>query len=326
MIFCSFTNAEKQAVLKYSLKTKRWSSVIPLFVGEVSIAGGIDAFTVGYPNRPDVVINEEKAVIFKGTGPQYDLESGTEPVPWFAVHPRQKARGIVIVGYGSYGMMTKKYQVRLWQPWLARGYMIATLCVRGGGEVGDEWWEAGRGPANLHNRVDDFVAGVKALQSRYSFDRTNTVIYGRSAGGFLVTAASYHLMDKIGAVYAAKPYTDLLRTTTNAEAGQTLQESDEFGYVEDDPVGFRHNFEISPYENAPEAPKINPGVLVTGGTNDSEVPLSHPVRYSKRLNKIGWKNVLCRVEEGEGHFTELSGESAEADDAAIIESFLEQSR
>jgi len=322
-IYCTFSIAAKQAILTYSLKTKRWSTVVAPFVGEVSIIDSIEGFVIGYPNKPDIVIAESKEVIFRDEGPKYAIESGLEPVPWFLVHPGRKPRGLVVVGYGSYGMHTKKSQTRLWQPWLARGYAIATLCVRGGGEMGDEWWEEGRGPQNLYNRVRDFIQGTLYLQKRFGFDRSNTIIYGRSAGGFLVTAASYHLMDKVAAVYAAKPYTDLLRTTTNGRARQTLQETDEFGYVERDPVGFKYIFEISPYENAPSKPGVNPAVLVTAGTNDAEVPHFQPVRYSKRLNDLGWKNVFCRIAQDEGHFTKQKGESSEALDAAILESFLD---
>uniref|UniRef100_A0A6C0DR63 Peptidase S9 prolyl oligopeptidase catalytic domain-containing protein n=1 Tax=viral metagenome TaxID=1070528 RepID=A0A6C0DR63_9ZZZZ len=322
-LYCTFSTAAKQALYCYSMKTNRWSAIVPAVVGEISIIESIDGFLIGYPNKPDIVISESKDLLFRGEGPRYAIESGSEPVPWFLVHPGRKPRGLVVVGYGSYGMHTKKSQVRLWQPWLVRGYAIATLCVRGGGEVGDDWWEGGRTPYNLRNRVTDFVEGTLALQKRFSFDKSNTIIYGRSAGGFLVTAAAYYLMEKIAAVYAAKPYTDLLRTTANGHAGQTLQESDEFGYVEHDPVGFKYNFEISPYENAPLKPKVNPAVLLTTGTNDAEVPHFQPVRYAKRLNDLGWKNVLCRVAEDEGHFTKLKGESGEALDAAILDSFLD---
>ena len=323
-IFCTFSIAAKQALHRYNMTTKRWSVLLPPFVGEVAPVDGVDGFVIGYPNKPDIVIDEKKTLIYRGEGPHYNIESGEEPVPWFLVSPnKEKPKGLVIIGYGSYGMFVKKTQVRLWQPWLARGYLVATLCVRGGGEVGDDWWEAGRGPSNLHNRIDDFVAGTLYLQKRFGFDKSNTIIYGRSAGGFLVTAASYRLMDKIAAVYAAKPYTDLLRTTTNAKAGQTLQETDEFGYVEHDPIGFKYNFEISPYETAPIQPQINPGVLVTAGTLDSEVPYFQPVRYAKRLNDIGWKNAFCRIAHDEGHFTQQTAESSEATDAAILESFLD---
>ena len=322
-LYCTFSTAAKQALYRYSLKTKRWSTLVPATVGEISTTDGRDGFVIGYPNKPDIVITESKDVVFRGTGPEYAIESGEEPVPWFLVHPGKKPRGLVVVGYGSYGMHTKKSQTRLWQPWLARGYAIATLCVRGGGEAGDHWWEGGRGPENLRNRVTDFVEGTLALQKRFGFDSSNTIIYGRSAGGFLVTAAAYRLMDKIAAVYAAKPYTDLLRTTTNGRAGQTLQETDEFGYVEHDPVGFKYNFEISPYETAPSKPKVNPAVLLTTGTNDAEVPHFQPVRYAKRLNDLGWKNAFCRVAPDEGHFTKLKGESGEALDAAVLESFLD---
>jgi protease II len=154
----------------------------------------------------------------------------------------------------------------------------------------------------------------------------NTIIYGRSAGGFLVTAAMYELMDKVAIVYAAKPYTDVLRTTTDPKARQAVQESEEFGLVKNsnNVTDFIALAKVSPYENVPANPIVSPVVILTGGTNDSEVPASMPLRFAKRLQQNGWKNVYCRIQAGEGHFTDRDKEYAEANDGALCESIIKQ--
>lgn len=322
--YCVFSSDATQSIYLYNHDKASWKVVLPPAVSEVSFSQQGEFFIVGYPNRPDVVYTQAGEQIFTSIGPTFKLEQSTKPVPWYIVLPNSPAKGVVICGYGSYGMHIKKYQQRLWIPWLKEGYAVAFVCIRGGGENGDIWWNMGRGPANLKNRVADFTAAVRIIKERYGFTSKNTIIYGRSAGGFLVTAATYELMDEIAATYAAKPYTDLLLTTTNSTARQAIQETDEFGFVEKDPVGFAELATISPYENIPETPLKNPTILLTTGTNDSEVPPAMPVRYAKRLHDLGWKNVFCRVAIDEGHFTEYTGEQGEASDAAILESFLEK--
>ena len=308
-----------------------WRPIINLQVCELKFAEESEMIIMGFPNAPDRTINLNKffipIVMSELKGPKFALESGHSPIPWFAVKPQGKPRGLVVCGYGSYGMAMRKHQSRLWIPWLRRNFMIASLCVRGGNENGDRWWDASRTAQRRKYGVRDFVVGVHYLQKKFNFDKTNTIIYGRSAGGFLVTAALKELHDSIAVVYAAKPYTDLLRTTTNAKALQAKQETDEFGLVEtpEQVLDFIALSQISPYENI-QVPdnSATPAVLLTAGTNDSEVPAFMPIRYAKRLQNYGWENAFCRVEVGEGHFTNLDDESGEARDGAFCESFLDK--
>lgn len=300
-------------------------------VCEIKFSLTADKIIVGYPNKPDAVyyLDDNADLILEKTidGPTYELKCGltATQVPWFATYPvTDKVKGIVIYGYGSYGMSVRKQQMRLWTPWLKQGFVIANLCVRGGGENGDNWWDASRTAPRRHVGVTDFVDGVLYLQKTLNFDKTNTVIYGRSAGGFLVTAASLQLLDKITVVYGAKPYTDVLRTTTNLKEPQTLHESEEFGLAYSNPVDFYETLKISPYENI-ETAETNPVVLLTAGTNDTEVLPYMPIKYAKRLRDHKWKNVLCRLAKGEGHFTDQDKEAGEAMDGAICEWFIQAS-
>jgi Prolyl oligopeptidase family len=323
-IFC------KDAMQCLYMYVNSWRPIINLQVCELKFAEESEMIIMGFPNAPDRTINLNKffipIVMSELKGPKFALESGNSPIPWFVVKPQGRPRGLVVCGYGSYGTAMRKHQSRLWIPWLKRNFMIASLCVRGGNENGDRWWDASRTAQRRKYGVRDFVVGVHYLQKYFKFDKTNTIIYGRSAGGFLVTAALKELQDSIAVVYAAKPYTDLLRTTTNTKALQAKQETDEFGLVEtpEQVLDFISLSQISPYENVnfPLKPKT-PAVLLTAGTNDSEVPAFMPIRYAKRLQTYGWENAFCRVEVGEGHFTNLGNESGEAFDGAFCESILD---
>ena len=285
-----------------------------------------DKIIFGYPNKPDIIKyidSNNKLIISKEiNGHVYTTQHGKEPVPWFSIQSSSKPKAVIICGYGSYGMSMKKTQQRIWLPWLKQNFMIVNLCVRGGGENGDAWWDASRTAKRRQVGIDDFINGVNYIQKRFGFTNKNTAIYGRSAGGFLVNAASFKLLDKITVVYAAKPYTDVLRTTSNLIEPQTEAETEEFGLSYNNPVDFAEIIKISPYENIIET-DINPVIILTGGTNDTEVGPYMPLKYARRLRDFGWKNVFCRIAKGEGHFTDKDKEIGEALDAALCEYFME---
>jgi len=318
VVLCKGTTS---ALYKYSKRT--WAQVIKPIVGDISFCKYSDDIIVGVPHAPDRILRLNTSgipvVMKEVAGPRYTTEHHESPLPWFAVIPKQKPVGIVICGYGSYGMSMRRSQQRQWLPWLKQKYMIATVCVRGGRENGDAWWNASRGPQRRKYGLRDFVVGVKHIQARFGFDKTNTVIYGRSAGGFLVTAAADMLLQNIAVVFAEKPYTDVLRTVTNGRALQTIQESDEFGYITDSPTDFQAIMEISPYENIAEGPPRNPAVILTAGVNDPAVPAAMPIRYATKAQALGWRNVVCRI-ESEGHFEKDT--NGQAQDAALCDYYV----
>jgi protease II len=166
----------------------------------------------------------------------------------------------------------------------------------------------------------DFVNGTRYLQQTLGFNKKNTIIFGRSAGGFLVTAVSQLLINDIAVIYAAKAYTDYLCTASNLKARQTVQEADEFGLATN-PVDFLNILKISPQENIVKNPKQHPAILLTGGLLDSEVPVYMPLKYIKALHDSNWKNAYMRI-TNEGHFTKQNLEFREAEDAALIESLI----
>ena len=322
--FFIFTHGVYNSLYRYN---DRWIQIMEPTVCNIKYLQE-HSILLSYPNKPSVIMNLHKDQLIEKKqleGPHFDLSHSIEPVPWFLVSDKKReTKGLVVCGYGSYGMSMRKSQQRLWIPWLKNGYSIAFVCTRGGRENGDEWWDESRTSSNRINGVLDFATAVKYLQEKFHFTNKNTIIYGRSAGGFLVTAVSQYLINDVAVIYAAKPYTDVLRTTSNKNASQTLQEADEFGLA-DNPVDFIEITKISPQETIIDKPMKNPTVLLTGGFLDPEVPFYMPLKYAKALQKAGWSNVYVRLEKDEGHFTRPTREFREAQDAAICDSFIEAS-
>jgi protease II len=323
-IFAILCKDVSDALYKYS--RGQWTLLYKA-VGDIVFCSYSDDIMLGRPNAPDRIlriVKETTAVVIKEmAGPTFGLISDINPLPWFAIMPEKKPTSLLICGYGSYGKRMRRSQVSQWIPWLKQNYMVVNICVRGGGENGDAWWNASRGPQNRKYGVRDFAVGVKYIQSRFGFDKSNTVIYGRSAGGFLVTAALEYLLQHVAVVFAEKPYTDVLRTVTNWQALQCPQESDEFGYISSSAVDFAEIMKISPYENIKPHPPRNPAVILTAGINDPEVPMAMPIRYATKAQNMGWRNVVCRI-ENEGHF--VKNTDGNAQDAALCEYYIKASQ
>jgi len=303
-----------------------WLKILEPSVCEIKLLDSIDSVFISEPHKPGTIlkINKTTTHIYKQLeGPTFKIDEGKTPVPWFSVSDKRiKQQGIVFYCYGSFGTSVRKSQQRLWIPWIKQGFTVAFIAIRGGRENGDDWWDQSRTSIRRINGVNDFIVSVKHLQKDLGFNSKNTIIYGRSAGGFLVAAAATQLMNDIAIVYAAKPYTDILRTTSDPTMEGTLQETDEFGLATN-PVDFSEILKISPQENIVKDPARNPAVLLTCGLHDPAVPLQGPLKYAKALRDSNWKDVYLRVEK-EGHFTLRNNEQKEAEDAALCEYLIKR--
>jgi oligopeptidase B len=176
--------------------------------------------------------------------------------------------------------------------------------LRGGGDDSDAWAQAGRLEGRTHTR-DDFLALVEAAQKAFKISSAKTVIYGRSAGGFLMgMCLNKEPSGKLfGAVYTEVPYVDLLRTTTNPGLPLTKMEYNEFGDPSHRPEDFGFLVDLSPADVAITTSAPNVFVLARTGLNDSEVYAYEPVKWIRRLRKSGDKEEkVIGIAEGEGHF------------------------
>lgn len=238
------------------------------------------------------------------------------------IYKGNKPNSLFATGYGAYGIPSSAAGAySKWAPLLENGWGILYTYLRGGGDDTDAWANAGRLEGRTHTR-DDFLALVEAAQHEYSIGPKNTVIYGRSAGGFLMgMCINKEPTGKLfEAVYTEVPYVDVLRTTTNPDLPLTKMEYNEFGDPAHRPQDFGFLVDLSPADVAitTEAPNIF--VLARTGLNDSEVYAYEPVKWIRRLRKSGDKELkVIGIATNEGHFySPETALQAKAEDLAIL--------
>jgi oligopeptidase B len=240
-------------------------------------------------------------------------------VPYIIIRGNRPIRGLFVIGYGAYGLPTHINTER-WLPLLRRGYTLCYALVRGGGDHDDAWAEAARRDHKVKS-VEDFEAVIQSAQKKTDVNPENTMIYGRSAGGYLVgaTLARNATGNLFGSLYTEVPYLDVLSTTSNPTLPLTQLEYEEFG----DPLHKKKDraaiLRLSPVNTIPESGAPAIFVLCRTGLNDKEVFAYESVKWITRLREIEGKPKLLAISEGEGHF--VSGRSSfreRAEDLALL--------
>ena len=241
----------------------------------------------------------------------------------------KKIHGLLVIGYGAYGLPTK-LDIHRWQPLLRRGFAICFALVRGGGDHDDAWAEAARRD-NKVKSVEDFESVIKSASHTTYIPAERVAIYGRSAGGYLVGSTLSRNADGtlFGCLYTEVPYLDVLRTTSNPKLPLTQLEYNEFG----DPIHRKKDaaalLRLSPIETIPEGGAPSIFVLCRTGLNDKEVFAYESVKWITKLKEyqgVLGKPKLLAIAEGEGHF--VSGRSLireRAEDLALLISELARS-
>lgn len=242
----------------------------------------------------------------------FDTPRGTRCI---LVQPKKRPVGVLITGYGAYGLPTPMNTAR-WEPLLARGWIIVIGLWRGGGDHTPDWEDSGR----RHGReavLEDVKEAIEVIQKKTNTKPSQTVLYGRSAGGLWVggLVAKYPQGDLFGGAYMEVPYLDVLRTTTNHTLPLTDIETDEFGLPTQRISDFVSMLRWSPMENVPAQGVKGVWQIVRTGLNDSEV---YPYESAKWVLRCGKKSFLA-VEDDQGHFVSGSvGLKQQAEDLAVL--------
>ncbi|HTQ62051.1 MAG TPA: S9 family peptidase [Candidatus Solibacter sp.] len=213
--------------------------------------------------------------------------------------PRDASAPLLLYGYGSYGISMpvgfNSNRISL----LDRGVIFAIAHIRGGGELGKPWHDAGR----LHhkrNTFTDFIAVAEHLiAERYTAAR-NLIIEGGSAGGLLMGAVANMRPELFRMVISHVPFVDVLNTMLDASLPLTVGEYEEWG----DPRVAEDYFYMKsycPYTNL--ATKAYPTMLVKTGLNDSQVMYWEPAKYVAKLRtlKTDCNALLLKTNMGAGH-------------------------
>ncbi|HEX5884363.1 MAG TPA: prolyl oligopeptidase family serine peptidase, partial [Pyrinomonadaceae bacterium] len=206
---------------------------------------------------------------------------------------------LLLYGYGSYGasMPPSFSSIRL--SLLDRGVIFVIGHIRGGGELGEEWRQAGR-MMNKMNTFTDFIACAETLIDKKYTSKDRLVIQGGSAGGLLVGVVSNLRPDLFKAVVSQVPFVDVLNTMLDASIPLTTSEYIEWGNP-NEKAAFEYMKTYSPYDNI--AKKDYPAMLVKVSVNDSQVPYWEGAKLVAKLRdmKTDKNPLLLKVNFGAGH-------------------------
>lgn len=241
---------------------------------------------------------------------------------WRADRPEGPGPAL-LYGYGSYGASSDP----AWRgqrpilPILDHGVLYAIAHVRGGEELGRQWYLDGK-LSQKHHTFEDFTAAARYLAAEGWTTPPELAAMGRSAGGLLVGAAVNLDPDAFGAVAAEVPFVDCLTTMLDTSLPLTTNEWEEWGDPLSDPEAYRWIKAYSPYDNVQE--RRYPRMLVTAGLTDPRVSYFEPVKWVQKLRAAHPDNrrrVLLKVELSAGHFGP-SGRYAGWRERAFVYAFL----
>ena len=248
--------------------------------------------------KPDIRFNSSEYIskqIF------YESKDGTK-VPMIITHKKNiKLNGknpTILYGYGGFNISrTPGFSVTN-AIWMDLGGVYAVPNIRGGGEYGKEWHNAGT-KLNKQNVFDDFIAAAEYLISSNYTSSDHLAIRGGSNGGLLVGAVMTQRPDLMKVALPAVGVLDMLRYHKfTAGAGWAF----DYGTSEESEEMFEYLLGYSPIHNVEENVEY-PATLVTTGDHDDRVVPAHSFKFAAHLQdkQIGKNPVLIRIEKNAGH-------------------------
>ena len=230
----------------------------------------------------------------------YQSKDGTR-VPMFVVHRRDldmsQPQPTLLYAYGGFNVSILPGYSATRMAWMEEGGVYAVANIRGGGEYGKAWHDAGR-LQNKQNVFDDFIAAGEYLVSEGITTPDKLAILGGSNGGLLVGAVVNQRPDLFAAAIPAVGVMDMVRFD-QFTAGRYWV--DDYGYP-DREADFRTLYAYSPYHNI-ESGKDYPPILVTTADTDDRVVPGHSFKYTAALQAadVGDAPHLIRIETRAGH-------------------------
>ncbi len=190
--------------------------------------------------------------------------------------------GLYLYGYGSYGVsIDSTFNPNIFSM-VDRGVVTAVAHIRGGGEMGKAWHEAGR-MMTKKNTFTDFIACAEYLVKAGYGSKDRLVIEGRSAGGLLMGAVLNLRPDLFKAALVGVPFVDVINTMLDESLPLTVGEFEEWGNPKEK-AAFDYMLSYSPYDNV-EA-KAYPDMLVKTSFNDSQVMYWEPTKYVAKMRAL----------------------------------------
>lgn len=231
----------------------------------------------------------------------YESKDDTR-IPMFIVHRKGlKLDGnnpTYLYGYGGFNIsLTPSFSVPHWY-WIQNGGVFAMPSLRGGGEYGEQWHQAGI-KMKKQNVFDDFIAAAEYLQQEGYTSRKKLAIAGGSNGGLLVGATITQRPDLCQVALPAVGVMDMLRYHKfTAGAGWAT----DYGIADSSQAMFEYIYSYSPLHNIKEGVEY-PATLVTTADHDDRVVPAHSFKFAATLQEkhAGENPVLIRIETKAGH-------------------------
>ncbi|MFP6814444.1 MAG: prolyl oligopeptidase family serine peptidase, partial [Pseudomonadales bacterium] len=214
--------------------------------------------------------------------------------------PRDGSAPLYLYSYGAYGHATNPGFSTTRLSLLDRGFAFALAHIRGGDELGYQWYEDGKLDKRT-NTFNDFVDCARHLIEEGFSSVGRIVISGGSAGGELMGAVVNQAPEIWGAVAAHVPFVDVLNTMLDASLPLTPIEWPEWGNPIEDKTAFEFIESYSPYDQLVKG--AFPPMLVTAGLNDPRVTYWEPAKYVAKLRALKTDDnlLLLKTNMAAGH-------------------------
>jgi oligopeptidase B len=226
---------------------------------------------------------------------------------------------LYLYGYGAYGIVVESDFSSVMLSLLDRGFIFAVAHIRGGMDLGWEWYENGK-LLNKKNTFIDFIDAADYLISAGYTSSGKLVACGGSAGGLLMGAVANMRPDLFQAIVAHVPFVDIINTMLDDTLPLTTMEYNEWGNP-NDPEFFNYIKSYSPYDNV--IPQEYPHMLVTGGISDPRVTYWEPTKWVASLRDayMGDNMLLLKIHMESGH-SGASGRFDRLEEVALEYAFI----
>ncbi len=206
---------------------------------------------------------------------------------------------LLLYGYGSYGVSIDAAFSSPRISLIDRGFIFAIAHVRGGQELGRQWYEDGK-LFKKKNTFTDFIACAEYLIREQFTNPDSLFAMGRSAGGLLIGAIANLRPELFRGVVAEVPFVDVVTTMLDSSIPLTTGEYDEWGDPNEKKY-YEYMLSYSPYDNV--EPKHYPNLLVTAGLYDSQVQYWEPAKWVAKLRtlKTDRNRLLLKTNMDAGH-------------------------
>lgn len=321
-IFASYLKDATSQIIQYDLKEgKEWEVELPT----VGTAGGFSArwddeqiyYTFTNYVYPSTIfkydVNTGESELYRKSDVLFDPEAfeskqifytskdGTR-IPMIMTYKRGIAldgkNPTILYGYGGFNIsLTPSFNTNI-IAWLENGGVYAVANIRGGGEYGRAWHDAGI-RTSKQNVFDDFIAAAEYLIEEGYTSSERLAISGGSNGGLLVGACMTQRPDLFAVALPAVGVLDMLRYHTfTAGAGWAY----DYGTVDDSEEMFRYLLGYSPYHNLKTGQNY-PATFITTADHDDRVVPAHSFKFASRLQEVndGPNPTLIRIDVKAGH-------------------------